>query len=155
MNVIWKMKKSIIVLISIAIVAVLIFPPYKIYTSIFFAATPDVKATIFGEITDIFSDGRWLHLPFLFILFPSVLILQIRNSGLTSRKKKIFIAEGITALLATYAMYYMMTWYFLESDIVLTFVFYLSLLWVLLGATASIFLAREKIYDEINRLLYR
>jgi len=149
------MKKIILVLVSIAIVAVLIFSPYKIYTSIFFEATPNVKATIFEKIIVIFSDGMWLNLPFLFILFPSVLILQIRYSDLTSRKKKIFIAEGITTLLATYVMYYMMTWYFLQSDIVLTWVFYMSLLWVFIGAVTSIFLAREKVYDEVKRLLCR
>jgi hypothetical protein len=63
-----------------------------------------------------------------------------------------FILEGIFALLAAFVMLCVPLIQLLLM--VLTPIYYLSLVWVLLGGIASFLLASKKLYDKAAKLIY-
>jgi len=147
------MKKTIILFLSLIISALIIILPYKEYPTLFPDST--VKIVIYKNIAAIFTDGLWAYAAFLFVLLPSVLLIQIRRSPLTAYKKALFLLEGILALLAAFLMLVMMSINprTLAELVIIKPMFYLSLCWVLLGAITSILLMNKKIYDKATKLL--
>jgi hypothetical protein len=147
------MKKTIIFFLSLFISAVLIVLPYKEYPTLLPGS--NVKIVIYRHIVSIFTEGLWAYAAFLFVLLPSVLLIQIGRSPLTVYKKALFLVEGILALLAAFLMLVMMSINprTLAELVIIKPMFYLSLCWVLLGAITSILLAIKSIYDKIGEFL--
>jgi hypothetical protein len=132
----------------------MIILPYKETTDTFLGPKIIIKRAIYEDIGMIFN-GLWTHVTFLFVLLPSVLLIQIRRSPLTVYKKVLLLLEGIIALLAAFVMFIFMTLQFdvLALEWILTPVYYLSLSWVILGVIASILLTKKKMYDKAAKLL--
>jgi hypothetical protein len=65
----------------------------------------------------------------------------------------IFTLQGIAGILATYAMYWLMTFYLFETDVRLTPVFYISLLFMIISSICSILLSIGKINGLITQMV--
>jgi hypothetical protein len=147
------MKKTIIIILSLIISALIIVLPYKEYPMLFPDATS--KITIYKEIIKIFTPAIWTHVAFLFVLLPPVLLIQVGRSPLRLYKKALFFVEGIFAFLATSLMLIIMSISpsSLAQLVMIKPMFYLSLCWVLLAAIAAILLMTKKIYDKAAKIL--
>jgi hypothetical protein len=149
-----RMKKTILIFVSLVISALIIALPYKEYPTLFPDTT--IKITIYREIIKIVTPGIWTHVAFLFVLLPPVLFLQVRPSLLRIYKRTLFLAEGILAFLAAFLMLIIMSINpsALAQLVIIKPMFYLSLCWVLLGAIAAILLMTKTIYDNVAKFLF-
>ncbi|MCK4401807.1 hypothetical protein KAW08_05850 [bacterium] len=142
------MKTKIAVLTFLVLVSVIfLLIPYKFYDSHFLGFTPNCSSTIAEEFSGLF-DGNWLRaVAFVFVFFPIVLTLEILFSkDLSSKKWKIIlVVQGLAGVLATYAIYWIMTFPLFETNIKLTPICYLSLIWVGIFSFSSILFAIPKI----------
>jgi len=145
------MKRTALIFLSLVISALIIALPYKKSTALLFGATYHVA--IYAQIAALVKLGLWTRVAFLFVLLPIFLPIQIRQPTLRVYKKVLFIAEGITALLAALVMYVSMSFNLFEQDIILTPIFYLALSWVILGGLTAILLAKKKVYEKAANFL--
>ena len=149
------MKIRITILVFLALVSGIFFlVPYKFYDSVFLnGTTPNCSSTIAEEFSGLFVGDLLGAVVFLFVFFPVILASEILFSkNLSSRKwKNILVVQGGSGVLATYGMFWIMTFYFLEHNIRLTPIFYLSLIWIGIFSIFSILLCIRKINVWIIR----
>jgi fluoride ion exporter CrcB/FEX len=147
------MKTKILILALLVLVTVVfLFAPYKLYTSAWPVITPNCSSSIAKEFPYVF-DWDWMYVSFVFIFLPILLAIEIFFSkNLSSKKwKVIFVIQGIAGILTTYGMYFLMTFYLIESDVRLTPIFYISLLFVLASGVGSILMGVGKINNLVMR----
>lgn len=147
------MKIKTVILVALALITVVfLFTPYKFYTAVLFWITPNCSSNI-AENFSYFFDGGFI---FAFIFLPIVLALEILFSkNLSSRKwRTIFAFQGIVGILATCGMYFLMEFDLFESDVRLTPIFYISLLFVLTSSIGSVLMSIGRINNfVITRIL--
>src|SRR4030042_3237799 len=141
------MKRIIVISIFVVISPLIVILPYR-ESALILLPGLTLKESIYKNIAQIFTEGMWTYISFLFVLLPLVLLLQVRQSPLTWYKRVFFLLEGIIALLAALVMSYQMFFSIPFESVTFTPIFYVALCWVLLGAIASILLAIKKLYDK-------
>jgi hypothetical protein len=149
-----RMKKTILIFLSLAISALIIVLPYKEYPLLFPDTT--LKITIYREIIKIVTPGIWTHVAFLFVLLPPLLFIQVGPSSLRIYKRILFLVEAILALLAAFLMLIIMSISpsALAQLVIIKPMFYLSLCWVLLGAIIAILFMTKTIYDSVAKFFF-